>query len=203
MTPDGEGYAVGPPVRPVHSNSSTAISMTYGFSAARLPLAKLHPWRLPVVMTEQSAAYLGKDYAEAERLSLTMAGAAQQAIPPKTVNILENLWQPARSAQKLEEFIRAREHLAKAEKLTDRQRNPREWAEGRAILARNLWYQGRNAEAETLLRELIRAHEKVLGARVYLLENNVSSRVDEIDTLTPLECSNAVRQHAKRPGKVC
>jgi tetratricopeptide (TPR) repeat protein len=71
----------------------------------------------------------------------------------------------------------------------------------RGILARNLWYQGRNAEAEPLLRELIRANEKVLGARVYLLENNLSSRVDEIDTLTPLECrtlfANTLRDQRK------
>ena len=73
--------------------------------------------------------------------------------------------------------------------------------DSRGTLARNLWYQGRNAEAETLLRELIRAHEKVLGAQVYLLENNVSSRVDEIDLLTPLESrtlfANTLRDQRK------
>jgi tetratricopeptide (TPR) repeat protein len=147
------------------------------------------------------AVYLGKDYAEAERLFLTMAGAAQQAIPPKTVNIIQALCLAARSAQKLEEFIRAREHLAKAEKLTDRQRNPAEWAEGRAILAKNLWYQQRNAEAETLLRELISAREKALGARVYLLKNNVSSRYDELDTLTPLQCRTLFANTLRDQGK--
>jgi tetratricopeptide (TPR) repeat protein len=71
----------------------------------------------------------------------------------------------------------------------------------RAILARNLWYQGRNAEAETLLRELIRAHEKALGAQVYLLENNVSSRVDEIDRLTPLESRTLFANTLRDQGK--
>ena len=71
----------------------------------------------------------------------------------------------------------------------------------RATLARNLWYQGRNAEAETLLRELIRAHEKKLGAQVYLLENNVSSRVDEIDTLTPLESRTLFANTLRDQGK--
>ena len=71
----------------------------------------------------------------------------------------------------------------------------------RATLARNLWYQGRNAEAETLLRELIRAHEKALGARVYLLENNVSSRVDEIDALTPLESRTLFANTLRDQGK--
>ena len=71
----------------------------------------------------------------------------------------------------------------------------------RAILARNLWYQGKNAEAETLLRELIRANEKALGEQVYLRENNVSSRVDEFEALTPLETrtlfANTLRDQRK------
>jgi len=71
----------------------------------------------------------------------------------------------------------------------------------RASLARNLWYQGRNAEAETLLRELIRVHEKNLGTRVYVLENNVSSRVHELDTVTPLECRTLLANTLRDQGK--
>ncbi|MBA3571797.1 MAG: tetratricopeptide repeat protein, partial [Pyrinomonadaceae bacterium] len=71
----------------------------------------------------------------------------------------------------------------------------------RGNLARNLWYQGRNAEAETLLRELIRAHEKVLGTQVYLLENNASSRFDEIETLTPLETRTLFANTLRDQGK--
>ena len=71
----------------------------------------------------------------------------------------------------------------------------------RAVLARNLWYQGRNAEAETIIRDVIRAHEKVLGARVYFLESNVSSAIEEVDGFTPLECRtlfvNTVRDQGK------
>ena len=62
-------------------NSSTAISMTYGFSAARLPLANLHPWRLPVVRERANAAYLGKDYAEAERCVLNNGGRGSTSHP--------------------------------------------------------------------------------------------------------------------------
>jgi tetratricopeptide (TPR) repeat protein len=71
----------------------------------------------------------------------------------------------------------------------------------RAILARNLWYQGRNAEAETLLRELITANEKVLGAQVYLLENNVSSRVDELYAFTPFESRTLFANTLRDQGK--
>jgi tetratricopeptide (TPR) repeat protein len=71
----------------------------------------------------------------------------------------------------------------------------------RATLARNLWYQGRNAEAETLLRELIREHEKALGAQVYLIEKNLSSRFDEIGTLTPLETRTLFANTLRDQGK--
>jgi tetratricopeptide (TPR) repeat protein len=54
----------------------------------------------------------------------------------------------------------------------------------RGDLARNLWYQEKNSEAEVQLRELIALNEKVRGTKAYLLENNVSSRIFE--ELTPL-----------------
>src|SRR4029077_2889441 len=92
--------------------------------------------------------------------------------------------------------------IRQAVRLDEKENGADNWTlNSRAILARNLWYQGKNAEAETLLRELIRAHEKVLAARVYLLENNVSSRLDEIGALTPLQCrtlfANTLRDQRK------
>ena len=51
------------------------------------------------------------------------------------------------------------------------------------------------------VREVIRAHEKALGARVYLLENNVSSRVDELDSFTPLECRTLFANTLRDQGK--
>ena len=84
------------------------------------------------------AAYLGKDYAKAERLFLTIADEAQQASPTKTADVIRALKLAGLSAQKLHEFVRAREHLAEAEKLTDRQRNPREWADVQYAIARCL-----------------------------------------------------------------
>ena len=44
-------------------------------------------------------------------------------------------------------------------------------------------------------------HEKVLGARVYLLRDNVSSRVDELDTLTPLQCRTLFANTLRDQGK--
>ncbi len=77
-----------------------------------------------------------------------------------------------------------------------------EWAlEARGALARNLWYQEKNAESETLLRDVIRAREKKLGARLYLSENNLSSRYTELDTFTPLECRTLLANTLRDQGK--
>src|SRR5205085_12659892 len=53
------------------------------------------------------AEYLGKDYAEAERLFLTIADQAEQASPTKTADVIGALKLAAWSARKLQEFIRA------------------------------------------------------------------------------------------------
>jgi tetratricopeptide (TPR) repeat protein len=47
-----------------------------------------------------------------------------------------------------------------------------------------LWHQGKNAEAESILRELIALNEKMLGAQAYRLGENIRGRL-ELD-LTPL-----------------
>ena len=110
------------------------------------------------------AAYLGKDYAEAERLFLTTADEAQQAIPTKTVDIIRALKLAGWSARKLNEFVRAREHLAEAEKLTDRQRNPGEWADVQYAIA-NVLLAGEDhpGDAEKLLRAVIEVRTQIFG----------------------------------------
>jgi tetratricopeptide (TPR) repeat protein len=110
------------------------------------------------------AEYRGKDYAEAERLFLTIADQAQQAIPAKTADVIRALKLAAMSARKLNEFVRAREHLAEAEKLTDRQRNPREWADVQYAIAWVLLDEEKDpAEAEKLLRGVIEARTQIYG----------------------------------------
>lgn len=71
----------------------------------------------------------------------------------------------------------------------------------RGHLAKNLWYQSKNAEAESLLRELISINEKVMGDQVYLLGNNVSSRLFEELTpfLTRAVLANTLRDQGKYP----
>jgi hypothetical protein len=110
------------------------------------------------------AAYLGEDYAEAERLFLTTADEAQQAIPPKTGDIIRALKLSGSSAQKLNELVRAREHLVEAEKLTDRQRNPGEWADVQYAIA-NVLLSGQDhpGDAEKLLRAVIEVRTQIFG----------------------------------------
>ena len=138
------------------------------------------------------AAYLGKDYAEAERLFLTTAGEAQQAIPTKTVDIIRVLKLAAWSADYLDEYVRAREHLAEAEKLTDRQRNPREWADVQYVIANVLLDAEQHpAEAEKILRGVIEARTQIYGyddretvkaRRQLALSLHLQSRDEEAET---------------------
>ncbi len=96
---------------------------------------------------------------------LTTADEAQQASPTKTVDVIRALKLAAWSAQKLHEFVRAREHLAEAEKLTDRQRNPREWADVQYEIANVRYYaeEENPADAEKLLRAVIEARTQIFG----------------------------------------
>jgi serine/threonine protein kinase len=122
------------------------------------------------------AAYLGKDYTEAERLFLKTADEAQKSGSSGTTSVLQALQLAASSACKADEFARAKEHLREAEKLTDRQRDPREWADVQCSIANALLVAGEADEAEKRLRDVIEVrsslfgpeHRKTLNARFLL-----------------------------------
>src|SRR5206468_12822488 len=93
-----------------------------------------------------------------------IADQAEQANPPKTADVIRALKLANLSARKLREFVRAREHLAEAEKLTDRQRDPREWADVQFAIARTLLGEEEHpAEAEKILRSVIEARTQIYG----------------------------------------
>jgi serine/threonine protein kinase len=111
------------------------------------------------------AAYLGEDYAEAERLALRAASEAEKATPPKTTGLIHALNIAALSARKANEFTRAMDHLREAEKLTDRQHDPREWANVQYAIANlSLAQRQHLSEAEKLLRSVIVVRTHVYGA---------------------------------------
>jgi tetratricopeptide (TPR) repeat protein len=150
----------------VYSNLATDVGLDAKVLTDKLPKFSQAVKRDPDASSYERAcaAYLGKDYAEAERLFLTIAGEAQQAIPPKTVDIIRALKLAARSARKLDEYVRAREHLAEAEKLTDRQRNPREWADVQFAIAELLNAEEEHpGDAEKLLRAVIEVRTQIFG----------------------------------------
>lgn len=138
------------------------------------------------------AEYLGKNYAEAERLFLTIADQAEQATPTNTADVIRALKLTALSAGKLREYVRAKEHLAEAEKLTDRQRNPRKWADVQYATASVLLDEtGHSTEAEKLLRAVIETRtqiygydgsETVMARRALVLSLHLQSRELEAET---------------------
>ena len=111
-----------------------------------------------------NAAYVGKDYREAERLALQAADEARKAAPSKPKGVLRALTLAGLAAQKHIEYARAMEHFREAEKLTDRARNPEEWAEVQHMIANLTFDQGQYPEAEKILRKVIEVRTHVLGS---------------------------------------
>src|SRR5262249_47315342 len=121
----------------LYSVLATRVGLDTKILTAKLPKFGQAVKRDPDASSYERACaeYLGEDYAEAERLFLTVADQAKQTTPTKTADVIRALKLAALSARKLHEYVRAREHLAEAEKLTDRQRDPREWADIRYAIA--------------------------------------------------------------------
>jgi hypothetical protein len=93
-------------------------------TAAKLKLS-------PTATTYQkaSAAYVTKDYAEAERLAMVASHEAQRSLPPRTEEAIRALKLAGSAADALHNLGNAEEHYRAAEKLTDRARNPMQWAD--------------------------------------------------------------------------
>ncbi len=149
----------------LYSNLAAAVGLDPKILRDKLPKFSQAVKRDPDVsrFERACAAYLGQDYAEAERLFLATAGEAQQAVPTKTADIIRALKLAARSARQSDEFVRAKEHLADAEKLTDRQRNPREWADVQFAIASVLLGEEDAVDAEKLFRAVIEVRTQIFG----------------------------------------
>jgi tetratricopeptide (TPR) repeat protein len=110
-----------------------------------------------------NAAFVAKDYAEAERLALNAAEEAQKADPPHIADALKALKLAGWSAQNRIEYARALNHFRAAAALTNRQRNALEWAGVQHEIASVLDDQGHSSEAETILRDVVNVREQVIG----------------------------------------
>jgi tetratricopeptide (TPR) repeat protein len=111
-----------------------------------------------------NAAYISKDYQEAERLALAAADDSRKAIPPRIVDAIRALQLAAWSAEARIGYADALKHLREAEKLTERTHDPLEWARVQGSIAQVLDEQGRYYEAENILREVVEEETRALGS---------------------------------------
>ena len=110
-----------------------------------------------------NAAYVAKDYAEAERLAVQAAGEARKAKPANPKAVIQALELAGLSAQAQIQYSRAMGYFREAEPLTDVKRNSEEWAKLQDEIADLLFAQGNYVVAEKLFRGVIEIRSRVLG----------------------------------------
>jgi TolA-binding protein len=124
-----------------------------------------------------NAAYVAKDYNEAERLALTAAEEAQGASPPKNSEAVRAFELAGWSAKQRIDYADALNRFQDAEKLTDRTRDPLEWARVQFGIGMVQYDRGQYSEAERLFREVLKERERMLGAE----------HADSLETRSQLE----------------
>jgi tetratricopeptide (TPR) repeat protein/class 3 adenylate cyclase len=116
------------------------------------------------------AAYALNRFDEAEKLSLEAGEQDQKAY--ETANhvaderrkaALESYELAGWSAEKRIQYADAVEHLRKAEQLTDRARDPLEWARVQFAICWVLFNLGQYQQVESILREVFKQREQLLG----------------------------------------
>ncbi len=129
-----------------------------------------------------NAAYVTKEYAEAERLALVAADEAQKATPPKTADAMKALNLAGQSAEARIKHSEALQHFRAAERLTDRAHDPLEWAGQQWNIAVVLDEQGQYAEAEKVYRGALEEYRRARGDEdkdVLTLRNNLAGALDD------------------------
>jgi tetratricopeptide (TPR) repeat protein len=111
-----------------------------------------------------NAAYVARDYNEAERLALAAADEAQRANPPKNADAIRAFELAGWSAEKRIDYAEALSRFQSAEKLTDRTRDPLEWARVQFGIGMVHYDRGQYGEAESLFRDVLKERERMLGA---------------------------------------
>jgi serine/threonine protein kinase len=116
------------------------------------------------VYERASAAYIGADYPDTERLALQAADDAAKARPARKDEAIHAFKLASLAARKSNEYARAREHLGEAEKLLDRERDPGNWADiqeaiGDLFLKENQHFD----EAETIIRKVVDLRTQIYG----------------------------------------
>ena len=110
-----------------------------------------------------SAAYVANDYQEAERLAVQAALQARNATPTNNADIIRALKLAGFAAQKQIKYATAMAHLREAAELTNRERDPGQWAEIQHAIADVLIDQGQYREAATVLQGALEARANAFG----------------------------------------
>lgn len=123
-----------------------------------------------------SAAYVAKDYNEAERLALVAADEATKA--GKMPDAIKALDLAGISAEARIEYAKALQHFRAAAQLTDRTRDSMEWAEQQWNVAHALEELGNYGEAAAAYREAVTQYQRARGEEdqdVLALRNNFAN----------------------------
>ena len=110
-----------------------------------------------------SAAYVANDYQEAERLAIQAAVQARNATPTNNADMIRALKLAGFAAQKQIKYATAMAHLREAAELTNRERDPGQWAEIQHAIADVLIDQGQYREAATVLQGALEARASAFG----------------------------------------
>ena len=110
-----------------------------------------------------NAAYVAKDYDEAERWAMRAASEARKMTPANPKAVVDALELAGLSAQAGIQYARAMQHFREAEKFADARRDSEEWANLQDAIADLLFAQGRYGDAEKLYRSVIETRSRVVG----------------------------------------
>src|SRR5262249_46388919 len=99
-----------------------------------------------------------------ERLAVEAANEVQKTRPTETKEIIEKLELAGVSAERAVLYPRAMQHFAEAEKLTNQERDLKQWVTVQHDIADLLVTSGKYAEAEKRLQVVIEAQTRALGA---------------------------------------
>lgn len=147
-----------------------ALSKELGVDAKvlqqKLPDVAISLQRAPDATTYEraNAAYVAKDYLGAERLAAQAVEELQKSGSARPAEIVQAYQLAGFSAQKRIQFKTAMEYFRAAEKLTERQGNPTQWADIQHAIGDLLMEQGSYREAEEVMRAAAETREQALGA---------------------------------------
>jgi tetratricopeptide (TPR) repeat protein len=110
-----------------------------------------------------NAAFVAKDYPEAERLAMAAVDTARRAKPPKNMEAISSLMLAGRAAQARIAYDPALEHFRAAEALVDKTRNAPMWSRIESSIAGVYNDLGQFRTAEPILRDVIAERSAALG----------------------------------------